>query len=336
MAYTRKRVALLFCGGTTLDERDRPGDSVRRRSEVAKWMAQMGEMQIVAEVEPHFISGGESGVLGAPGWTQLAQTIGALYRRYDGFFVLHALDTIPYAAAALSFMLQKLGKPVVLTGSPLQSKAERNRTLSSLPVGRYESAGVKANLLNALQVVSSDLAEVSVVFGSRIFRGTQIVRLPPGGPSLFDSYDGKVLGKIDFGTRYFQQYRRRGQPAVRITPKVDANILQIDFQPGLSALRPLDASLRRKVHGIFVTAVQTATFPQQFLASLESLHRQGVPVALYAQRFVDQTPRVPFVKIERMSPLAALVKFMWARGQTSAPARLQKLLDQDLAGEHAA
>jgi hypothetical protein len=39
------------------------------------------------------------------------------YHDYDGFVVLHGTDTMSYTASALSFMLENLGKPVVLTGS---------------------------------------------------------------------------------------------------------------------------------------------------------------------------------------------------------------------------
>jgi len=39
------------------------------------------------------------------------------YTKYDGFVILHGTDTMAYTASALSFMLENLGKPVILTGS---------------------------------------------------------------------------------------------------------------------------------------------------------------------------------------------------------------------------
>lgn len=334
MAYRRKRIAILFCGGTTLDERDRPGDTVRSAKDVDRWLKQMDEMEIIAQVEPFFIYGGEGAAIGAEQWLQLAETVAREAKRCDGFFLLHAIDTLAYTAAALSFMLQKLPVPVVLTGSSLSPREERQQGVQKEGFAQYQRLGVKANLVNALQVAVSDLAEVCVVFGSRIFRGSQVTMNRPGALNAFDSYDRIVLGKIDFGTKFFTGYTRRGDRAFRAYPQVDPNILQLDVQPGLPALNPLEGAVRQKVHGVFVTAMQTTAIPQRLLASLAETHRSGVPVALYTHRFSERPRQFPFLSIELMSPLAALVKFMWARGQTADSKRLQKLLDSDIAGEH--
>lgn len=334
MTYRRKKIAILFCGGTTLDERDRPGDTVRAPKDIERWLAQMGEMEIIASVEPFFIYGGEGAAIGAKQWTQMAELVSHEIKHFDGFFILHALDTLAYTAAALSFMLQKMPVPVVLTGSSISPREERQRVVAKEGFVQSNRLGVKANLVNALQVAVSDLAEVCLVFGSRIFRASQVTMNRPGAMNAFDSYDRVVLGKIDFGTKFYSAFTRRGDRAFRAYPKLDANILQLDVQPGLPALSPLESAVRQKVHGVFVTAMQTTAVPQRTLASLAATHKAGVPVVLYTHRFAQKSASFPFLTVELMSPLAALVKFMWARGQTADPRKIQKLLDQDIAGEH--
>ena len=42
------------------------------------------------------------------------------YERFDGFVILHGTDTMAYTASALSFLLEFLGKPVILTGSQVR------------------------------------------------------------------------------------------------------------------------------------------------------------------------------------------------------------------------
>lgn len=44
------------------------------------------------------------------------------YTKFDGFVILHGTDTMSYTASALSFMLENLGKPVILTGSQVSSR----------------------------------------------------------------------------------------------------------------------------------------------------------------------------------------------------------------------
>ena len=56
-------------------------------------------------------------------WNQIAEAIGERYYDYDGFVVIHGTDTMAYTASALSFMLEGLEKPVVLTGSQVPSLA---------------------------------------------------------------------------------------------------------------------------------------------------------------------------------------------------------------------
>lgn len=59
----------------------------------------------------------DSSSIDAKGWAEIAQTIYRNYQLFDAFVVLHGTDSLAYTSSALSFMLQHLGKPVILTGS---------------------------------------------------------------------------------------------------------------------------------------------------------------------------------------------------------------------------
>lgn len=50
-------------------------------------------------------------------WAKLARDIEQHYEVFDGFVILHGTDTMSYTASALSFMLENLRKPVILTGA---------------------------------------------------------------------------------------------------------------------------------------------------------------------------------------------------------------------------
>ncbi len=74
-------------------------------------------------------------------WVDIASVIEKHYDDYDGFVVLHGTDTMAYTASALSFMLENLRKPVVITGS-------------QLPIGEVRTDG-EENLITSLQVAAS-------------------------------------------------------------------------------------------------------------------------------------------------------------------------------------
>ena len=65
-------------------------------------------------------------------WRHIARDILRYYSHFDGFVVLHGTDTMAYTASALSFFLENLGKPVVLTGSQIPICRQRNDGLMNL------------------------------------------------------------------------------------------------------------------------------------------------------------------------------------------------------------
>ena len=74
-------------------------------------------------------------------WSRIVTIIEETYDSYDGFVILHGTDTMSFTASALSFMLEDLMKPVILTGS-------------QLPIGTLRTDG-KENLITVMKVDSA-------------------------------------------------------------------------------------------------------------------------------------------------------------------------------------
>jgi len=107
-------------------------------------------------------------------WQHIADDIKANYDRYDGFVILHGTDTMAFTASALSFMLENLGKPVIVTGS-------------QIPLAELRSDG-QINLLNALYVAANfPINEVTLFFNNRLFRGNRTTKAHADGFNAFDS-----------------------------------------------------------------------------------------------------------------------------------------------------
>ena len=93
-------------------------------------------------------------------WVKITHIIADHYEKYDGFVLLHGTDTMAYTASALSFMLENLGKPVIITGS-------------QLPIGQLRTDG-KENLLTGIEIAAATdgegnprVPEVCIFFESR-------------------------------------------------------------------------------------------------------------------------------------------------------------------------
>ena len=116
----------------------------------------------------------DSSSIDAKGWTSIARTIHDNYELFDGFVVLHGTDSLAYTSSALSFMLQDLGKPVVLTGSQAPMLELQNDATD--------------NLLGSLVVAGHFvIPEVCLFFNHRLFRGNRATKTAASDFAAFDT-----------------------------------------------------------------------------------------------------------------------------------------------------
>jgi len=107
-------------------------------------------------------------------WSLLAKQIEQHYYDYDGFVVLHGTDTMAYTASALSFMLENLGKSVIITGA-------------MIPLA-YPVSDAKRNLIVSLMCAANlDIPEVCIFFNDVLLRGNRAKKLDPGTVNPFHS-----------------------------------------------------------------------------------------------------------------------------------------------------
>merc|ERR1712087_651136 len=107
-------------------------------------------------------------------WTSIARAIDRWYYEYDGFVVLHGTDTLAYTASALSFMLENLAKPVVITGA-------------QLPIFEPIS-DARQNFLGSVVFAGlADVNEVCVFFNGKLFRGSRSVKASASSLAAFAS-----------------------------------------------------------------------------------------------------------------------------------------------------
>ena len=122
-------------------------------------------------------------------WAALAELIRDNYTRYDGFVVLHGTDTMAYTASALSFMLEGLAKPVILTGS-------------QIPMCEIRSDG-RDNLITSLLIAGAGkVHEVCLYFGGKLLRGNRATKFSADGLIAFLSPNYPSLADAGITIRY--------------------------------------------------------------------------------------------------------------------------------------
>jgi lysophospholipase len=125
----------------------------------------------------------DSSSIDAAGWDQIARAVLRNYQLFDGFVILHGTDSLAYTASALSFMLQNLGKPVILTGSQASIVELQN--------------DAEANLLNSLIIAGHFMIpEVCLLFNAKLFRGNRSTKVSAEDFDAFGSPNCPPLATI--------------------------------------------------------------------------------------------------------------------------------------------
>lgn len=140
------------------------------------------EITRIAEIDVDVLFNLDSSDIGIEEWDLLAKHIYHNLENYDGFVIIHGTDTMTYTAAALSFSLLHLNKPVILTGA--------QRPLSKL---RNDA---RLNLIDAVELAVMNIPEVLIVFGQRILRGNRAKKISSSDYRAFHSSNFPYLGEI--------------------------------------------------------------------------------------------------------------------------------------------
>ncbi|KAL5112506.1 L-asparaginase [Taenia crassiceps] len=117
-------------------------------------------------------------------WIQIAKHVEFFYDKFDGFIVLHGTDTLAYGASFLSFILEGLRKPVILTGS-------------QIPIGELRSDG-RENFLGSLLIAGGGqvVPEVAVFFDNKLIRGNRVVKRSATDLDAFTSPNYPTLAEM--------------------------------------------------------------------------------------------------------------------------------------------
>ncbi len=161
-------------------------------------------------------------------WVKLAELISSNYEKYDGFVILHGTDTMSFTASALSFMLEGLAKPVVLTGS-------------QLPIGMLRTDG-KENLISAIEIAAAKrdglpvVPEVTIFFENNLYRGNRTTKHNSEHFNAFRSDNYPLLAEAGINIKYnypFIHYPRANSSLV-VHTSMDSSIGVIKLFPGIT------------------------------------------------------------------------------------------------------
>ncbi|PKH26874.1 L-asparaginase 1 [Enterobacterales bacterium CwR94] len=205
-------------------------------------------------------------------WQAIANDIRDNYDHYDGFVILHGTDTMAFTASALSFMLENLAKPVIVTGS-------------QIPLAELRSDG-QQNLLNSLFVAANyPINEVTLFFNNTLYRGNRTTKAHADGFNAFASPNLQPL--LEAGIHI----RKLGTPAAPpaqgplvVHPITPQPIGVVTIYPGISA-DVVRNFLQQPVKALILRSYGVGNAPQngEFLTELKDASARGIVVVNLTQ-----------------------------------------------------
>ena len=196
----------------------------------------------------------------------LAQRLFDAHSQYDGFVVVHGTDTMVDTAAALTYMLQEFGKPIILTGSQIS-------------IFEPNSDGVD-NLKCAVEAATMDIGEVAIAFGSKLVRGVQSLKMSVEEFNTFDSPRVAPIGCIDGMVFLNSHVIPRGHRSPVLFTGVNTGIAHYSQPSGVSASVFGAYVNSDEIHGLIISGFGAGNIQDQLIPYIKNATERGKPVVV--------------------------------------------------------
>lgn len=273
-------------------------------------------------------------------WARIAKQIELNYDHYDGFVVLHGSDTMAFTASGLSFMLQGLQKPVILTGS-------------QLPIGTIRTDG-KENLITSIEIAASKadngeamIQEVAIYFEYSLYRGNRTTKVSAKHFEAFQSPNFQELAIAGVDINYnFNNFYRSQTRVLNLFTDFNEDIALLKIYPGInmSVYQGLFEYPKTKAIVLETFGAGNAPHNKQFQDLIINFTNSGgiiLNITQCASGSVQQGlyesssffNKVGVVNGKDLTSESALAKLMYVLGRYSSKDECIEALNKNIVGE---
>jgi glutamyl-tRNA(Gln) amidotransferase subunit D len=335
----RKKVAVLGTGGTIASYVDYRTGAVHPALSAGDLVSTVPEIADVCDVRAEVLFSIFSENMGVEHWQRIAEAAAdRINGGVEGCIIPHGTDTMGYTAAALSFMLDGLTRPVVLVGA--QRSSDR------------PSSDAYTNLLSAARfIVDTDAAEVVVLMHetssdttAAVHRGTKVRKMHTSRRDAFQSINASPIARVDFegSIEFMQLYQKRSQGKITPRTEMEKNVALLYFYPGMSPT--VFEKVLNDSRGVVFAGTGLGHVSSDMVKTIGKAVAGGTTVVMTSQCLNGMVNLNVYdngrdlitagvIPGGDMLPETAYIKLMWTLGQTSDASKAREMMITDLRGE---
>lgn len=269
-------------------------------------------------------------------WQELAEVIDGLMAEVDGMVVLHGTDTMAYTACALSFMLEGLKKPIIITGSQLPVGVLRTDAVENI-VSAFEFAALADDTGAAI------VQEVAIYFEYELLRGNRSYKRSSNEFNAFSSPNYPPLASSGVRLKVNKDLLWRSSKPYHLNTAINTQVGVVTLYPGLD-FASLPVLAHWKVLLLRTFGAGNAPKSASFLNFLKRVEKNGTIIVNTSQcvsgavvpGLYDSSSALEEVKMLNANDMtfeSALVKSMVLLGQGATAADFHIKFPLSLAGE---
>lgn len=294
------KVAILSTGGTIASKVDYRTGGVSADYTADDFVQMCPELSQIANISTKSVLRLMSEDATLSDWLAIAKAVHAIINDVDGVVITHGTDTMHYTAAALSFLLKDLGKPVIVTGA--QRSIDRG------------SSDAFMNLICAVTAASSwDGAEVAVCMHGTmedtfcdLIRGTKVRKMHTSRRDAFRAVNDEPLArvfpnnKIEITNQAYQK-RSDAKPSLR---KIDQSVALIHAYPDMDP-KIIDFHVKQGAKAIVFAGTALGHLPlnneRSLYDSLLFAKKKGVLLFMTTQTLYGRVHPYVYANLRKLS-----------------------------------